>query len=215
MEDPADTCDVASSLVALGEGALEGPRRRGLAPPRVVAPTPRASARSMRALTPWCASLARDSAPATHASSPADPSAPRAPAVTAAPDRCPRTRSSSSTSGFGDAGKGVVTDHLAQRHRARTVVRFNGGAQAGHNVVTADGRHHTFAQLAAAASSRGAHTHLAAPFVLHPTALLVEAQHLARKGLPDPLARVTVSPEALVITPLPPAAQPAPRARPR
>jgi adenylosuccinate synthase len=103
--------------------------------------------------------------------------------------------------GFGDAGKGVVTDHLAQRHRARTVVRFNGGAQAGHNVVTADGRHHTFAQLAAASFDPGVHTHLAAPFVLHPTALRVEAQHLARKGLPDPLARVTVSPEALVITP--------------
>jgi adenylosuccinate synthase len=103
--------------------------------------------------------------------------------------------------GFGDAGKGVVTDHLAQRHRARTVVRFNGGAQAGHNVVTREGRHHTFAQIAAASFDPGVRTHLAAPFVLHPTALRVEAEHLARKGLHDPLTRVTVSPEALVITP--------------
>lgn len=103
--------------------------------------------------------------------------------------------------GFGDAGKGTLTDHLAATHGARTVVRFNGGAQAGHNVVTDDGRHHTFAQLGAASFIPHARTHLATPFVLHPTALLVEARHLERKGVDDPLSRLTVSPEALLITP--------------
>lgn len=103
--------------------------------------------------------------------------------------------------GFGDAGKGTLTDHLARTRGAVGVVRFNGGAQAGHNVVTDDGRHHTFAQLGAGSFVPGVRTHLAAPFVLHPTALVVEAEHLARKGVDDPLSRLTVSPEALVITP--------------
>ncbi len=44
--------------------------------------------------------------------------------------------------GFGDAGKGIVTDALVRDLGARAVVRFNGGAQAGHNVVSPDGRHY-------------------------------------------------------------------------
>ncbi|HEX6930747.1 MAG TPA: adenylosuccinate synthetase, partial [Streptosporangiaceae bacterium] len=38
--------------------------------------------------------------------------------------------------GFGDSGKGTVVDWLCARRGARTVVRFNGGAQAAHNVIT-------------------------------------------------------------------------------
>ncbi|MEZ0274903.1 MAG: adenylosuccinate synthetase [Roseimicrobium sp.] len=38
--------------------------------------------------------------------------------------------------GFGDCGKGHFIDALARRREAHTVVRLNGGAQAGHNVVT-------------------------------------------------------------------------------
>jgi len=51
--------------------------------------------------------------------------------------------------GFGDAGKGLLSDYLTRTTGARWVVRFNGGAQAGHNVVTAEGRHHTFSQFGA------------------------------------------------------------------
>jgi adenylosuccinate synthase len=103
--------------------------------------------------------------------------------------------------GFGDAGKGTFTDWLVRRHGARLVVRFNGGAQAGHNVVTDDGRHHTFAQFGAGSFVPGVRTHLARPTVLHPLAMLVEARHLARKGVPDALERTTVSEGARVITP--------------
>jgi adenylosuccinate synthase len=103
--------------------------------------------------------------------------------------------------GFGDAGKGLVTDFLVRRYGARTVVRFNGGAQAGHNVVTPDGRHHTFAQLGAGSFVPGVRTHLAEGVVVHPTALGVEAAHLARAGVPDALERLTVDGQARVITP--------------
>lgn len=103
--------------------------------------------------------------------------------------------------GFGDCGKGTVTDALTRRFDARLVVRFNGGAQAGHNVVLPDGRHHTFAQLGAGSFVEGVRTHLAAHVVVHPTALKVEADYLARAGVSDAWARLTVDPRCLVTTP--------------
>lgn len=103
--------------------------------------------------------------------------------------------------GFGDAGKGLVTDALVRSLHATLVVRFNGGAQAGHNVVTPDGRHHTFAQIGAGSFVPGVRTHLGARLVVHPTALGVEALHLAAAGVPDALDRLSVSERALVITP--------------
>jgi len=103
--------------------------------------------------------------------------------------------------GFGDAGKGTVTDWLVRRTGAMTVVRFNGGAQAGHNVVTPDGRHHTFAQLGSGTFVPGVTTHFGPATVLHPTALAVEARHLRDKGVGDALARFSVSPGAKLLTP--------------
>ncbi|MEI2779713.1 MAG: adenylosuccinate synthetase [Tetrasphaera sp.] len=103
--------------------------------------------------------------------------------------------------GFGDAGKGTLTDHLARTRGAHTVVRFNGGAQAAHNVVTPDGRHHTFSHVGAASFVPGVETFLSRHMVVHPLALVVEARHLAQKGLPDVLSRVSVSEHARVTTP--------------
>lgn len=103
--------------------------------------------------------------------------------------------------GFGDAGKGLVTDYLSRTLGARLVVRFNGGAQAGHNVVTPDGRHHTFSQFGSGTFVPGVRTHLSRRFVLHPTAMLEEARVLALRGEPDALERASVDGEALIVTP--------------
>jgi len=92
-------------------------------------------------------------------------------------------------------------DFLVRERAAHTVVRFNGGAQAGHNVVTDDGRHHCFAQLGAGSFVPGVRTHLSRHVVVHPTALLVEARHLARAGVTDALERLSISEDALVTTP--------------
>lgn len=101
--------------------------------------------------------------------------------------------------GFGDAGKGTVTDLLVRDRGASLVVRYNGGAQAGHNVVADDGRHHTFSQFGAGHLA-GAATLLGPAFLLHPLGMLVEAEHLARLG-PDPWARTSVDARCRVITP--------------
>ena len=103
--------------------------------------------------------------------------------------------------GFGDAGKGLITDFLARQRKAGLVVRYNGGAQAGHNVVTPDGLHHTFSQFGSGTFVPGVKTYLSKFMVIHPTALLVEGDRLAALGVEDVFARLRINPQCLVITP--------------
>lgn len=104
--------------------------------------------------------------------------------------------------GFGDAGKGTITDFLVRETGARLVVRFNGGAQAGHNVVTEDGRTHTFAQFGAGTFVPDTWTYLAEDVVVHPSALLVEARHLEERSfVQQPLLRLAIAENTRIITP--------------
>ena len=103
--------------------------------------------------------------------------------------------------GFGDCGKGLFTDFLARHWQAHTVMRFNGGAQAGHNVVLPDGRHHTFSQFCAATFVPGVATVLAAPVVVHPGALLVENRVLQQSGVADALQRLLIDGRCRISTP--------------
>jgi adenylosuccinate synthase len=106
--------------------------------------------------------------------------------------------------GYGDAGKGTVVDWLcspASGAHAMTVVRFNGGAQAAHNVVTADGRQHAFAQFGSGTFTPGVRTHLSRFMLVDPLALVAEASELAAVGVPDALDRLTVDRDALLTTP--------------
>jgi len=77
--------------------------------------------------------------------------------------------------GFGDAGKGSIVDFLARAHGTHTVVRYNGGAQAGHRVVTACAHpcEHVFAQFGSGTLA-GAAMHLSRFMLLDPLAMLVE-----------------------------------------
>uniref|UniRef100_UPI001C5D2E9A adenylosuccinate synthetase n=1 Tax=Nonomuraea rhizosphaerae TaxID=2665663 RepID=UPI001C5D2E9A len=102
--------------------------------------------------------------------------------------------------GYGDAGKGTVVDWLCATRPVHAVVRFNGGAQAAHNVVLPDGRHHTFAQFGSG-TLRGVRTHLSRFVVVDPLALSAEAEHLERIGVPDPYGLITVDRDCLLATP--------------
>lgn len=102
--------------------------------------------------------------------------------------------------GFGDAGKGTIIDFLARRAINPTVVRFNGGGQAAHNVITPDGRHHTFAHFGSG-SFVGARTHLSRFMLINPLAMVSEAEHLAAVGVGNVFSRLTVDEDALIITP--------------
>ncbi len=104
--------------------------------------------------------------------------------------------------GFGDGGKGSIVDYLVRAHGAHTVVRYNGGAQAGHRVVTAEqpARSHVFAQFGSGTMA-GAATHLSRFMLLDPLAMLEEEKHLRSLGVGNAFAQTTIDEHALVITP--------------
>jgi len=106
--------------------------------------------------------------------------------------------------GYGDAGKGTIVDYLARQGREgepAVVVRYNGGPQAAHNVVTADDRHHTFAQFGSGSFVPGAQTHLSRFMLINPLNMEPEAEHLQRLGVTDIWERLSVDEDAVVITP--------------
>lgn len=107
---------------------------------------------------------------------------------------------------YGDTGKGTVVDWLCSGANptgrpVHAVVRFNGGAQAAHHVVTTDGRHHAFAQFGSGTFTPGVRTHLSRFVLVEPLALAAEASDLARLGVASPLDRLTVDRRALLTTP--------------
>ena len=99
-------------------------------------------------------------------------------------------------SGYGDEGKGLLTDALSC-HRTR-VVRFNGGAQAGHTVETPEGHRHVFHHVGAG-TFRGASTHLSKFFVINPILALREVSELYNLGL---IPSITADPRAPITTPV-------------
>lgn len=81
---------------------------------------------------------------------------------------------------YGDEGKGTIVDHLASHRPRSVVVRFNGGSQAAHNVVTDDGRHHTFAQFGSG-SFHECPTLLSRFMMIDPVSLVHESAVLSPK----------------------------------
>lgn len=101
--------------------------------------------------------------------------------------------------GYGDEGKGLMTDFLTTglSRLNSIVVRYNGGAQAGHTVQLADGRRHIFSHFGSG-SFNNVPTMLSEHFVVHPHLFKKERQELATK-LVDP--EVYVHPNCMVTTP--------------
>lgn len=100
---------------------------------------------------------------------------------------------------FGDEGKGVTTDYLVvNKPEIPLVVRFNGGAQAGHTVQIsspAGERRHVFSHFGSG-TLRGAPTFLAKDFIVNPILFLKEYETLK-----DVSPKVYASKHCLVTTP--------------
>lgn len=114
----------------------------------------------------------------------------------------PRTALAVIGANYGDEAKGAWVDRFVGRHgadaaRDTLVVRANSGAQAGHTVVTPDGRRHVFSHVGSGAF-QGATTFLSRFFVAAPELLLRELEHLARLGVRP---RIVVDGRALLTTP--------------
>lgn len=102
--------------------------------------------------------------------------------------------------GFGDSGKGTMVDFLARQSESTTVVRFNGGGQAAHNVVLPDGTHHCFSHFGSGTLA-GARTHLSHYMLINPLAMFNEASSLGAKIGVDPFKLTTVDPNCVIVTP--------------
>lgn len=96
---------------------------------------------------------------------------------------------------FGDEGKGSLVDYLCSAG-AGMVVRFNGGAQAGHTVVTPGGERHVFSHIGAGAFL-SVPTFLSQFFVCNPIMFFRERKQLAELGV-HPI--VYAHPDCLVTT---------------
>lgn len=96
--------------------------------------------------------------------------------------------------GFGDEGKGITTDFLAQQNPESVVIRFSGGQQAAHTVMMED-RKHVHSSFASGAL-RGLPSYLSEHCTIHPQFLFNEMEELkAKNGNTElhihPLAKVT------------------------
>lgn len=101
-------------------------------------------------------------------------------------------------SGLGDEGKGHVVDYLAAQAKDPVVVRFNGGAQAGHTVVTPDGKRHVFHHYGSGTLA-GAKTYLSEFFVVNPLVFTDETKEL--KKINALSFRPAIDRDCLVTTP--------------
>lgn len=96
---------------------------------------------------------------------------------------------------FGDEGKGLITDYLCANQSRSLVIRFNGGAQAGHTVLTPQGTRHVFHHIGSGALA-GADTYLSRFFIVNP--LLWKDEFETLKGKTQ---KVFIHPDALLSTP--------------
>jgi len=101
--------------------------------------------------------------------------------------------------GWGDEGKGATVDFLCRAYKSKTVIRYSGGHQCGHNVVTEDGRSHTFSQFGSGTLA-GANTFLLRDVLIEPHALFNESVHLEKLGVNRPLDKLWVHPKCVVTT---------------
>lgn len=82
-------------------------------------------------------------------------------------------------SNFGDEGKGLMTDYMCSINENPVVIRYNSSAQAGHTVVTPDGKRHVFGHFGSG-SFQGFPTFFSSYFSVNPLLFLKEYEELTK-----------------------------------
>jgi adenylosuccinate synthase len=83
--------------------------------------------------------------------------------------------------GFGDEGKGLFTDYLCSQSTNPLIIRFSGGQQAGHTVVS-NGIRHVFSNFGAG-SLKGAPSYFSRFCTIDPIGIVNELSVLLDKGI--------------------------------
>lgn len=104
--------------------------------------------------------------------------------------------------GWGDESKGATTDKLTRELNADLIVRYGGGSQCAHNVITPEGVHHTFSQFGSGMlANNKVRTHLSRFMLVNPISMMNEAKAL--EELTDAVwERTTVDRNCVIITPI-------------
>lgn len=105
---------------------------------------------------------------------------------------------------FGDEGKGTFVDYLVYFLNADSVVRYNGGSQASHTVITPEKTLHKFSQLGSGMFLEKCHTYLTENMVINLENLMHELEVFSRKSdisISDLLDRLHIHEECFVVTP--------------
>lgn len=104
---------------------------------------------------------------------------------------------------YGDEGKGSIVDFLARNCKSSPIIiRYNGGPQAAHNVITPEGRHHTFSQFGSGMFVKNAMTYLSEYMLINPLNMIAEEEHLRTQcGIEHVWANTIICEQAIMITP--------------
>lgn len=103
--------------------------------------------------------------------------------------------------GFGDEGKGLAVDYFCRKEQADLVVRYNGGSQAAHNVVTPEGQHFTFSQIGSGSFNPNVKTLLSQYMLFDPITFVQECDSFSVKFGGNILNRIFIDGRVKVITP--------------
>lgn len=104
---------------------------------------------------------------------------------------------------FGDEGKGSVVDFLAHQKGIKENVRYNGGSQACHTVVS-NGLKHKFSQLGSITLNDNSRNYLSEYTVVNPFNLYTEADVLSRTintPITEILKNIYISKNSRIVTP--------------
>lgn len=90
--------------------------------------------------------------------------------------------------GFGDEGKGLFTDYFSSMTERSVVIRFNGGAQAGHTVTTPEGKRHVFSHFTSNLFLDNARCYFSKYFIVNPVVFFKELNELNELGIKPVIA---------------------------
>ncbi len=105
---------------------------------------------------------------------------------------------------FGDEGKGTFVDYLAHEQDVDAIIRYNGGSQASHTVITPSNDLHKFSQLGSGMFSEKCHTYITENMVVNLENLLCELEEFSSKTkipMEELLGRVHIHGNCYVVTP--------------
>jgi adenylosuccinate synthase len=104
--------------------------------------------------------------------------------------------------GFGDEGKGTIVDFLMRHVNASTVIRFTGGPQAGHDVITPEGVWHCFAQFGSGLLVPNTLSILSSGMIVDPKLLEKESSILSERIGEDCRKKAMISDNCALVTPV-------------